>query len=158
MAGGGGGILFSRNLPSVDQIKPDQFPIATEVYDEHGEVIGEFYVERRYLLPYQQIPKAMVEAITSAEDSDFFEHGGVDIAQAGNAEAHFFFGGGDVGATAAVEADDADADGFIGTDDVGVGSGGEREGDGRLACRGGFNEGATRELAHGGCSSWPGVC
>ncbi len=78
VSGMGAWMYFSRNLPSVDQIKADGFPIATEVYDEHGEVIGEFYVERRYLLSYDRIPKKMVEAITSAEDSDFFEHGGVD--------------------------------------------------------------------------------
>src|SRR3954469_7040602 len=78
VSGLGGYAYFSRNLPSVDQIRSDGFPIASEVYDEHGEVIGEFLVERRYLLSYERIPKQMVDAITSAEDSDFFEHGGVD--------------------------------------------------------------------------------
>ena len=69
---------FSRNLPSVSQIRADEFPTVTEVYDENGEVIGEFFVERRYLLAYDEIPQRMVDAITSAEDADFFEHSGID--------------------------------------------------------------------------------
>lgn len=74
----GGFLFFSRNLPSVAEIKKESFPVVSEVYDENGEVIGEFFVERRYLLAYDQIPPQMVDAILSAEDSDFFEHGGID--------------------------------------------------------------------------------
>lgn len=78
VSGGGSFFFFSRNLPSVDQIRADEFPTVTEVYDEHGEVIGEFYVERRYLLSYDEIPDKMVDAILSAEDDSFFEHSGID--------------------------------------------------------------------------------
>ena len=75
VSAGGGYLFFSRNLPSVAEIKKESFPVVSEVYDENGEVIGEFFVERRYLLAYDQIPPQMVDAILSAEDSDFFEHG-----------------------------------------------------------------------------------
>lgn len=78
ISGGGSFWFFSQNLPSVSQIRADEFPTVTEVYDEHGEVIGEFYSERRYLLSYDEIPDEMVDAITSAEDADFFEHSGID--------------------------------------------------------------------------------
>ncbi len=78
VTGGGTYLWFSRSLPSVGQIRADQFPIVSEVYDENGEVIGEFFVERRYILAYDQIPQGMIDAITSAEDADFFEHGGID--------------------------------------------------------------------------------
>ena len=78
VSGGGSFFFFSRNLPSVDQIRSDEFPTVTEVYDEKGEVIGEFYVERRYLLSFDEIPDEMVDAILSAEDDGFFEHSGID--------------------------------------------------------------------------------
>ena len=78
VSGGGGFWFFARKLPSVDQIRADEFPTVTEVYDENGEVIGEFFSERRYLLSYDEIPQGMVDAILSAEDDAFFEHSGID--------------------------------------------------------------------------------
>lgn len=78
VSGGGSFWFFSQNLPSVNQIRADEFPTVTEVYDQNGEVIGEFYSERRYLLSYDEIPQQMVDAITSAEDDNFFEHSGID--------------------------------------------------------------------------------
>ncbi len=75
---GGGYFWFTRSLPSVEEIREDAFPVVTEIYDERGEVIGELFVERRYILPYERIPTKLIDAITSAEDADFFEHGGID--------------------------------------------------------------------------------
>ena len=72
-------LWFSRNLPSVADLRADSFPTVTEVYDDNGEVIGEFYDQRRYVLSYDRIPKGMIDAILSAEDADFFNHGGVDL-------------------------------------------------------------------------------
>jgi len=41
--------------------------------------IGEFFKERRYLIPYDKIPEIVVRAIVSAEDDRFFEHSGINI-------------------------------------------------------------------------------
>jgi len=41
--------------------------------------MAEFYKEKRYLTPYDQIPQKLVQAFLSAEDSTFFEHQGVNF-------------------------------------------------------------------------------
>ncbi|CAM6054220.1 unnamed protein product [Sphagnum tenellum] len=41
--------------------------------------IGEFFKERRYLVPYEKIPEIVIHAFISAEDDRFFEHSGINI-------------------------------------------------------------------------------
>src|SRR5438067_6408998 len=41
--------------------------------------MGEFYDERRVVVPYERIPKKMVQAFTASEDAGFFDHGGVSF-------------------------------------------------------------------------------
>jgi penicillin-binding protein 1A len=40
---------------------------------------GEFYNERRKVVPYERIPKRLVQAFIAAEDADFFDHFGIDV-------------------------------------------------------------------------------
>lgn len=42
-------------------------------------LMAEFYKERRYIIPYDQIPKIVIQAFISAEDDKFFEHSGVNL-------------------------------------------------------------------------------
>ncbi len=44
------------------------------------ELLGEFYKQRRYLVPYDRIPEVVVKAFISAEDDQFFEHPGINVA------------------------------------------------------------------------------
>src|SRR5205807_7736663 len=47
----------------------------------------ELYNERRKVVPYDHIPKRLVQAFIAAEDASFFDHGGVDVL--GTARAVF---------------------------------------------------------------------
>ncbi|NOY24948.1 MAG: hypothetical protein GXP62_03660 [Oligoflexia bacterium] len=50
------------------------------LYSDGQHRIGVFFAqEHRDYVPYDQIPKAWVDAITSSEDKRFFEHHGVDF-------------------------------------------------------------------------------
>ena len=40
---------------------------------------GEFYNERRKVVPYDRIPKRLVQAFIASEDASFFDHPGVDV-------------------------------------------------------------------------------
>ncbi len=51
---------------------------ASLIYDRNGEEIGRIYVQNRQPITYAEIPQHLVDALTSAEDSRFFEHRGVD--------------------------------------------------------------------------------
>ena len=56
------------------------------VFDRSGEKIGEFYSDYHIFVPYEKIPKDLINAILAVEDRRFFEHSGLDfrgIARAG---------------------------------------------------------------------------
>src|SRR5207244_661311 len=62
----------------VDQILHYKPPVTTRIYSDDGTLIGEFYVERRYLVPLERIPQHVRLAFLAAEDADFYRHRGVD--------------------------------------------------------------------------------
>ncbi len=69
---------FSRGLPELVTAQ-DYHPLTvTRIYARDG-LIGEFYKERRYLVPYESIPERVVQAFISAEDDQFFEHSGFNM-------------------------------------------------------------------------------
>lgn len=50
----------------------------TKIYAIDGRLVGEFFVERRTVVPAKQIPRVMKQAIVSAEDGNFYNHEGLD--------------------------------------------------------------------------------
>jgi len=69
---------ISSNLPPVDKMAQYHPPVATQVLADDGTVIGEFYFEKRYLVPIDRIPTLVRNAFIAAEDDGFYRHGGVD--------------------------------------------------------------------------------
>ena len=68
----------TRDLPSVETLQNYTPPVTTRVYAGDGTVLGEYARERRVFVPIGFIPKLVVEAFTSAEDRNFFNHPGID--------------------------------------------------------------------------------
>ncbi len=48
------------------------------IYDRHGEEIGRIYDENRSYVTYDQISRAMVDALVAQEDKNFWTHNGFD--------------------------------------------------------------------------------
>jgi penicillin-binding protein 1A len=69
---------ISKDLPPVDQLMSYQPPTTTQVFSEDGTMLGEFYVERRYVVPLERVPTHVRQAFLAAEDADFYRHPGVD--------------------------------------------------------------------------------
>ncbi len=69
----------SGSLPKVDSLADYQPPIISRVFSDDGTVIAEFYRERRIVVPVSRMPKKLLQAFVSAEDSNFFQHQGVDL-------------------------------------------------------------------------------
>lgn len=69
---------LTRDLPSVDALKNYNPPVTTRVYAGDGTILGEYARERRIFVPIRFVPKLVVEAFTSAEDKNFFNHPGID--------------------------------------------------------------------------------
>ena len=78
------GWLF-HDLPSASDLVDYRPPTSSRVYAADGTLIGEFGRERRIFVPYDQIPPQLVHAFLSAEDHNFFEHGGIDMQGLGRA-------------------------------------------------------------------------
>ncbi|MGO9370739.1 MAG: penicillin-binding protein 1A [Syntrophobacteraceae bacterium] len=72
-------IQIDQSLPSVEALKNYHPPLVTSVYSADGELIGEFFIERRYLVQLSELPPHLVKAFVAAEDTRFYEHGGVDL-------------------------------------------------------------------------------
>ncbi|WP_114228485.1 MULTISPECIES: penicillin-binding protein 1A [Sphingomonas] len=70
--------VFAREIPSSESLLAYQNPLPTNVRGYDGQPIQTFARERRVELNYDEMPKLVVEAFTSAEDKNFFSHGGID--------------------------------------------------------------------------------
>ena len=67
-----------RDLPDLHRLEDYRPPLTSRVLDRKGRTIGEFYEERRVLVPVGQIPRHVVLAFVAGEDQSFFEHQGLD--------------------------------------------------------------------------------
>ncbi len=63
------------DLSRLDSYRPKQ---VTRILDRAGVPIGEMGTEKRTVVPYNAIPQVLVQAVVSAEDADYFKHGGLD--------------------------------------------------------------------------------
>ncbi|MGB0910790.1 MAG: penicillin-binding protein 1A [Nitrospirales bacterium] len=81
MIGGFIGILWvgTQGLPSIESLQDYQPSMITRVYSDEGEVIGQFFVERRIYFFISDIPQSLINAIIAVEDTRFFEHPGLDV-------------------------------------------------------------------------------
>lgn len=79
---GAAGFIYYRyikNLPDFTAIKEYRPPTVSRIYARDGQLLGEFYAERRLEVPYSRLPRHLVLAFVAAEDARFFEHPGVDV-------------------------------------------------------------------------------
>ena len=73
-------LYLSPKLPSVEELKEIELQIPLRIYSQDLKVMAEFGEKKRNPVSFDQIPNAMVDAFLAAEDSSFFEHGGIAIS------------------------------------------------------------------------------
>ena len=69
---------FSNKLPDYKFLKNYKPPISSKLYSGKGELVSDFSAEKRIFVPYNSIPKIVINSFLSAEDKNFFSHPGVD--------------------------------------------------------------------------------
>ncbi|KAF0231061.1 MAG: penicillin-binding protein [Beijerinckiaceae bacterium] len=69
---------YSQDLPDHAQLAKYEPPVTTRVHAADGTLLAEYARERRLYLPIQAMPKLLIAAYLSAEDKNFYKHGGVD--------------------------------------------------------------------------------
>ena len=72
-------LYLNENLPKISSLKDYRPPVITTVYSDDNRKIGEFYKERRIVLPLSNMPSMLKDAFISAEDARFYKHKGIDI-------------------------------------------------------------------------------
>ena len=85
--GVGAGYTLSRliQVPRVSELASYRPDVVTEIRGGDGSTIARYAIERRFLIERKQIPDVMVKALLAAEDTRFFEHGGIDLIRIGGA-------------------------------------------------------------------------
>lgn len=70
---------FARDLPSTERLESFEPSVKTRVLAADDSVIGELYEQNRVLIPLEQIPTHLIDAIISVEDRKFYSHWGIDM-------------------------------------------------------------------------------
>jgi penicillin-binding protein 1A len=70
---------FSENLPEIGLLKSYQPSLITTLYADDGTLVGQFFVERRILVPLERIPAPLKQATIAVEDARFYAHPGIDV-------------------------------------------------------------------------------
>ena len=69
---------YSDGLPDVRVLKEYQPNIITKVYSDTDELIAEFFIEKRIMVGFDEMPLRLKQATLAVEDSGFYYHLGID--------------------------------------------------------------------------------
>lgn len=72
-------LYLSPSLPSVETLRDIRLQVPLRIYSNDGKLIGEIGEKRRTPIKYDDIPQTYIDALLSAEDAQFYSHGGVSI-------------------------------------------------------------------------------
>lgn len=78
-------LSWQRELPDHGFLLEYEPPMQTRIYAGDGALLAEYGRQRRFHIPYDAIPSTLVHAFLSAEDKNFFRHGGIDLLGIGRA-------------------------------------------------------------------------
>ena len=72
-------ISFSAQLPDYQQLAVYKPQITSRLYANDGSLLAEYANEKRVFVPVDSIPPMVRQAFISAEDKNFYTHGGIDV-------------------------------------------------------------------------------
>jgi len=72
-------LVYTIDLPQVEALEAYRPSSITEIYDDHGRVLGSFALQRRVVANYDDFPPVLREALVSIEDKDFYRHSGINF-------------------------------------------------------------------------------
>lgn len=66
------------HIPNKKELANLQLDQATEILSDDGTLLGKIYINDRQPVPFDSIPKNLIDALVATEDARFYEHNGVD--------------------------------------------------------------------------------
>jgi penicillin-binding protein 1A len=72
-------LVYSTDLPQVEELEHYRPGSITELYDDRGRIVGSFALQRRVVAAYDDYPQVLRDALVSIEDKDFYLHSGINL-------------------------------------------------------------------------------
>jgi len=69
---------FLQLAQQYDLDRLERMESASLIYDRKGGLLGKIYIQNRDPVPYDKLPKVLIEAVVATEDQKFWSHDGVD--------------------------------------------------------------------------------
>lgn len=82
------------HMPDIEELENPRSALASELYSADGVMMGQYFIQKRSYLAYNDIPKAMFDALISTEDERFYTHSGIDARRFVTAVAQLGSSGG----------------------------------------------------------------
>ena len=64
-----------KKVRALAEFRPD---ITTKIFDKNGLLIAELFKQKREVVPFDKLPKNLVNAFTAVEDNEFYSHIGIN--------------------------------------------------------------------------------
>ena len=81
-------LVFSVDLPQINDLERYRPSTTTDLYDSKGRVIGSFALERRVVVNYNDFAPILRQAVISIEDKNFDSHWGINVFRIAGALWH----------------------------------------------------------------------
>jgi penicillin-binding protein 1A len=81
-------LVYSVNLPQIDDLEHFRPSTTTDLYDRKGRMIGSFALEHREVVGYDGFAPVLREAVISIEDKNFESHWGINVLRVAGAAWH----------------------------------------------------------------------
>jgi penicillin-binding protein 1A len=85
---GGLMMVYSADLPQIDELERYRPNTTTDLYDAHGRIFGSFALERRVVVNYDDFSPVLRQAVIAIEDKNFESHWGINILRVIGAAYH----------------------------------------------------------------------
>jgi penicillin-binding protein 1A len=70
-------LRFQRELPSTAHLERIEPPSNTRIFDRGGESLGDLFAEDRLIVPLEEVPAHLIDAVLATEDRSFYDHWGI---------------------------------------------------------------------------------
>ncbi len=81
-------LVYSADLPQIQELEQFRPSTITDLYDRKGRVIGSFALERREVVGYDGFAPVLRQAVISIEDKNFESHWGINVFRVVGAAWH----------------------------------------------------------------------
>src|SRR5438445_3224323 len=95
-------LVYSTDLPQVEQLEHYRPGAITQPYDTQGRIIGSFALQRRVVASYDDYPPVLRDALISIEDKNFYRHWGINVWRIAGAAYRDLLSGGKMQAASTI--------------------------------------------------------